>query len=169
MEWKKLSTASTVLASIAVIIIFCGSAPLLLIHRHDSDTENLSELSKLVLDLEKKQIELDGLISNFRRDDAKHLAASNSVTLERLSILSTLAPKSTALSVNFEERPEEGTVGVAENEKLSAIADEISVNFSDPANHPGVPVPHFPQPITFNTPTSHTASSVLVVGGTGKT
>lgn len=160
MEWRKLSTASTVLIYIAAIIIVCGSLPLLLIHRHDPDTENLSELSKQVLDLEKKQIMYDSLISNFHRDRAKRLVTSNSTRLERLPDLSDAMPTSTARLVESEA----GHVKSIMNASVHEISME-SAEIFDPVKR--TEEPDFSRPITFNTPTSHSASSVLVVGGTG--
>lgn len=135
----KLSIGTRLLLLVVAMVLACGFVPLFLIYHGSPGDADLIALSNQVEKLEREHKELKDFIAKLK---LKGKERPNSVD-------EILGPLPTSPSHNSSKPPDtaEQFVSKTEHDAPSSI--------------------EFPEPITYNTPTSQSSESVLVVGGTG--
>ena len=139
MSCIKLSAGTRLLLMVVAMVIACGFVPLFLINHGTPGDADLVALSSQVDKLEREHKELKDFISKLELRPVEHPIGVDEI----LGFLSTLPSHRSSKSPNTVERP----ISATEYDSLSSV--------------------NFREPITFNTPESHSRESVLVVGGTG--
>lgn len=136
---KKLSQLTRISISLILILLIFGIFPLFLLHYNSNENKNLLQLSTTVEQLEKEN---NALIAEIKKVESNRKIASKpsavSHATEKITIIDTKAENA----------------GVVETIEKIPITD------------PKRQIEFLPGPITYNTPTSSVAKSVLVVGGT---
>lgn len=147
MKWRKLSKTTRILVVVFAVLLLCGTLPLLLVDHNAPNTEDLHEISHLVEKLEIEHKELISLIATLESENKAKLAKPRTSPL----LIAPIAESVKAVDTDADRgsKPEVNVLAPVD----PAAASESQRTFR--------------RPITFNTPSSNTAQSVLVVGGTG--
>lgn len=151
MKWKKLSLSTKTSIYIALTLLILGLIPIFFVH-HTSITDIKSTNIDIVNDytsdifkkLEIEQSELSQLIEDFKRDT---LTLKNSLLLKHTKSTST---------------DTENPATTSTDTTTTDITTLTNMNID--GKYQVIPIP---EPITYNTPKSDSARSILVVGGTG--
>lgn len=139
MSCIKLSIGTRLLLLVVAMVLACGFVPLFLIYHGSPGDADLIALSNQVEKLEREHKELKDFIAKL---ELRGNERPNSVD-------EMLGPSPNLPSHHSSEPPNTAEQFVSETEHDQPSSIE------------------FPEPITFNTPTSKSSESVLVVGGTG--
>jgi hypothetical protein len=142
MSCIKLSIGTRLLLLVVAMVLACGFVPLFLIYHGSPGDADLIALSNQVEKLEREHKELKDFMAKLELKGKERPSSIN-------EMLGPSPSSPSSPSHNSSKPP------------------NTAEQFVSETGHDAPSFVEFPEPITYNTPTSQSSESVLVVGGTG--